>query len=133
VSFQTDGADGVGRLQFYLWDILGAALVAPRIEFLRRNKSLHMAADLARRSALRSPIRTISQRSSLRRAIARVDSLFPGGPNCFRRSLMEISLDRGAAREKLLAGFQKGGGLGSGHAWLESHDVEKSYDAVFAV
>jgi transglutaminase superfamily protein len=120
-------------LPLSLPEILRVVLVAPRIESLRRRKSLHVAIDLARRSGSRAPRRTTSERLALRRSIARVDAMFPGGPNCLRRSLIEICLDRGAADEKLLAGFQRGGGPGSGHAWLTSHKVEKVYDAVFSV
>jgi len=56
----------------------------------------------------------------------------PNGPNCLRRSLLEMSLDRGAAQEKLLAGYKAGGLVGSGHAWLESESTSERYDAVIS-
>ena len=46
-----------------------------------------------------------------------------------------MSLDAGAAREKLLAGFVSGGGKKSGHAWLEFESGPKvdKFDAVIAI
>jgi hypothetical protein len=37
-------------------------------------------------------------RARLRRAIGFIDAFFPGGANCFRRTLLELALDAGAAR-----------------------------------
>jgi hypothetical protein len=42
----------------------------------------------------------------------------PGGENCYRRALVEIALDRGAAQEPVHFAFRSRGGHGSGHAWL---------------
>jgi hypothetical protein len=44
-----------------------------------------------------------------------------------------MSLDAGAASERLLAGFKAGGRRASGHAWLESHAVTERYDAVISI
>jgi hypothetical protein len=44
-----------------------------------------------------------------------------------------MSLDAGAAGEQLLAGFKAGGVPASGHAWLESHGVSETYDAVISI
>jgi hypothetical protein len=63
-----------------------------------------------------------------------VDSLFPSGPNCYRRALVEIAMDAGAAAEPLHMGLLADGGLNSGHAWLDSAaDPTRSYDAEFVV
>jgi Transglutaminase-like superfamily len=108
-------------------------LEAPRIEYLRRNRSLHFAVRRVRALSRRKTMRDVGARVLLRRAIALVDARFPGGPNCVRRSLLEIALDRGAANEQMFAGIRHGGGSGSGHAWLESHPVSDSYDAVLTI
>lgn len=110
-----------------------AALAVPKIEFLRRHRSLKIATNEARRIGASSIKRSSAERRILRTAIAAVDSLLPGKPNCLRRSLMEIAMDSGAAREHLLAGFRAGGGPRSGHAWLESHKPDKTYDAIFPI
>jgi hypothetical protein len=105
----------------------------PSVEWLRRRRSLHAAAaELRRRGAVQRQ-RALPERERLRRAIAMLDRRLPGGPNCVRRSLLEIRLDAGAARERLFAGFRRGGGPGSGHAWLESDPVTDRYDAVVTV
>ena len=102
----------------------------PEVEANRRLTSPQTAAFLARRRASRAPARTAEDRERLRRAITVVDRWMPGGGNCLRRSLLEMSLDGGAARERLLAGFKAGGVPASGHAWLESQGVAARYDAV---
>jgi hypothetical protein len=115
-----------------LREILRVVLIVPRVELERRQSSLHRAVDTIRRHA--SPRRrSLEARGRLRRAIAIVDARLPGGPNCVRRSLLEMALDRGAADEKLFAGFVSRGGLKSGHAWLESELVQRRYDAVIAI
>jgi hypothetical protein len=66
--------------------------------------------------------------------IAFVDRSFPSGANCYRRVLLEIALDSGAAREPIYFAFSAGGGPQSGHACLASDRVTlESYDAVFVV
>jgi hypothetical protein len=54
----------------------------------------------------------------LERVIAIADRLLPGGPNCYRRVLAEISLDAGAAAETMHLGIVHGQATVGGHAWL---------------
>ena len=105
----------------------------PLIEADRRRLSLHNAVARARQRATRRTACTPEGRATLRRAISIVDRLTPWGPNCVRRSLLEISLDAGAAREHLFAGFKAGGGPKSGHAWLESHPSSDRFDVVVSI
>jgi hypothetical protein len=121
---------GLARL---LFEIARVVVALPEVEATRRLTSPQIAARVARRKAERALTRTGESRDRLRRAIAIVDRFMPGGGNCLRRSLLEMSLDGGAARERLLAGFKAGGGLASGHAWLESHSVSERYDAVIPI
>jgi hypothetical protein len=116
-----------------LWEMTRVLVDVPRVERQRRQSSLHQAVGAARRRASGRRLRSLEGRARLRRAIAIVDARLPDGPNCVRRSLLEMSLDRGAANVKLLAGFVSGGGPKSGHAWLESERVLQHYDAVIAV
>jgi hypothetical protein len=115
-----------------LWEMVRVLFAAPRVELHRRRSSLHHAARLIRKRSSRR-LRAPDDRARLRRAISIVDARLPGGPNCVRRALLEMALDRGAANEKLLAGFVSGGGPKSGHAWLESERVAERYDAVITV
>jgi len=63
-----------------------------------------------------------------------VDRCFPSGGNCYRRVLIEIGMDAGAAAERLHLGLRADGGLNSGHAWLESAPGRLDpYDAEFVV
>lgn len=78
--------------------------------------------------------RNAAGRDRLRRFIRFVDSYFPSGPNCYRRALIEIALDSGAAAERLHLGLQRHGTPFSGHAWLASSpDRGGTYDAEFVV
>jgi hypothetical protein len=73
----------------------------------------------------RSPL----ERERLRKVISAIDGRVPGGPNCYRRALLEMSLDGGAARESLHFGLRVPGGPRSGHAWLgPSSTPVGSYD-----
>jgi hypothetical protein len=114
-------------------EIARVAFDVPRVEFQRRRLSLHHAVGAARQRASQRTARSSEGRIHLRRAIAFIDARLPDGPNCVRRSLLEMGLDRGAASEKLLAGFVSRGGPKSGHAWLESERVSQRYDAVITV
>jgi hypothetical protein len=83
-----------------------------------------------RRQGGRCRRRDPAARARLQRAIGWVDARIPGGPNCYRRVLLEIALDRGAAAEPFHMGFNVSGGPVRGHAWLgmrggsaEDHDA----------
>lgn len=62
-----------------------------------------------------------------------VDARVPGGPNCYRRVLLETALDASAARERIVFGLRQGGGRASGHAWLEGQPEGEGYEATFSV
>jgi len=124
---------GAGQLDMTMFrEIVRVLFALPRVELRRRRSSLHQAAGAIRRGSS-SRLRSLDGRARLRKAIAMIDARLPGGANCVRRSLLEMALDRGAANEKLLAGFVSGGGPKSGHAWLESECASQRYDAVIAV
>lgn len=121
------------RLSF-LTEVPAILFAAPRVELARRRHSLHIAVESFRKRAANRQSRSPENRTRLKRAIAVVDARLPGGPNCVRRSLLEVALDRGAAAEKLFAGFKAGGGAQSGHAWLASDPVPtEHYDAIITI
>ena len=114
-------------------DCLRVLGVLPLIELRRRRTSLHAVAAVARGLGEARGARQPARRAGLKRVIGAIDRRLPDGGNCVRRALLEMALDRTAARERLFAGFRSGGGLKSGHAWLES-DVDRSvYDAVITI
>ena len=103
--------------------------------FVNRSRSSVAPRDLI--AVLRSSGATCAARDShgrerLRRAIRFVDRCFPSGPNCYRRVLLEIALDSGAASEPLHFGLQFRGEPKSGHIWLASQTTgAQRYDAEF--
>ena len=52
--------------------------------------------------------------------------LFPGKLNCYRRALVEMSLDPEAAATPLRLGLMANGGPRTGHAWLPGQQSEES-------
>jgi hypothetical protein len=61
-----------------------------------------------------------------------MDRLLARPANCYRRALVEIAMDAGAATEPLHFGLRAGGGTNSGHAWLGAEsDRGSRYDAKF--
>jgi len=66
-------------------------------------------------------------RARLRRAIRWVDALMRGRPNCYRRTLLELALDAGAARETLLLGLDVGK---TGHIAFRGLE-ERTFDVVY--
>jgi hypothetical protein len=114
-------------------DLVRIVRMVPAIEVMRRRASLSSAVHGARALGARRIARSPAGRAALKRLIAAIDRRLPGGGNCLRRSLIEMALDGGAAREPLFAGFRTGGGPKSGHAWLESDPSGGSYDAVISI
>lgn len=121
-------------------DLLALALELPLVlllsvplEHLRSYAGPQTSVGTVRRLGRRAGARSEAQRERLRRAIRWVDRRLFAEPNCYRRILLEIALDAGAAREKVMMGFREGGGAGSGHAWLESDPPVTSYDAVVSL
>jgi hypothetical protein len=49
------------------------------------------------------------------------------GPNCFRRTLLELSLDAGAARERIVFGLDVGR---TGHVTFKGRE-DRSFDVVY--
>jgi hypothetical protein len=81
------------------------------------------------------PARATADRVRLRRIIRFVDAIFPGRRNCYRRALVEMSLDPQAAGQPLRLGIMAAGGPRTGHAWLphERQTAGRSYDAELVV
>ncbi len=115
-------------------DLLRVGLVLPAIEFGRVNEGPGHLVPRLRSRGQASRRRNEAERTTLRRAIGIADRLIPGGPNCYRRALLEIALDAGAAEEPLKFGLRSNGGTGSGHAWLGSdRDPPVTYDVELAL
>ena len=105
--------------------------IAPRIEAGRRANGPKPLLEELRRRGQRAKRRGPVGRERLQRAIRWVDRCLPGGPNCYRRAMMEIALDRDAAAEPFRMGFRVAGENTSGHAWVgdgsaatERYDVQ---------
>jgi hypothetical protein len=81
--------------------------------------------------------RSSSERAALGRLIRLVDRFWPGGPNCYRRVLMELATDPKAANDIVTLGFAKDGGPRSGHAWMGAgappDQPGSRYDAIISI
>jgi len=57
------------------------------------------------------------------------DALLPGSPSCYRRVLLEVALDGGAARETVVFGLDVGS---TGHVAFENRE-ERLFDVSFTI
>lgn len=80
---------------------------------------------LGRRCERRGPV----GRARLRRAIGWVDAVHPGGPSCYRRILLELALDAGAAGETVVFGLDVGR---TGHVAFKDAE-ERAFDVAFEI
>jgi hypothetical protein len=115
------------------FEIVRVFRAARRAEGARKRLGPLAAVQIMRRAGNAAKARGAIERAQLRRVVWWIDRAFPGGPNCYRRALLEIAVDRGAAQERLMLGFRSGGNHGSGHAWLESEPSDGPYDAIVSV
>jgi hypothetical protein len=114
--------------------LLETAFIGVKVEWGRKSLGPQDLVPRLRARGSRRPWRDEAGRLRLRRAIRFVDRWFSSGGNCYRRVLIEIAMDAGAATEPLHLGLQTDGGPNSGHAWLGSvRDGEERYDAEFVV
>ncbi len=117
-------------------DLLPLALEVLRVlpvlrvaERARTASSPEEAVAAMRARGERRRARAPQARSRLRLAIRWVDARFPGGGNCFRRTLAELALDRGAARDTLVFGLDVGR---TGHvAFAGAEDT--TFDVTFSI
>ena len=118
-----------------LFDLAQVCWSLPSVEWSRRYAGPRPAAAAARAKGLENPGRSIEARARLQRSIRWVDALVPGGRDCYRRALLEMTLDAGAAREPLMLGLRADGRPRSGHAWLASapDGARGDYDCVLSV
>jgi len=100
--------------------------VADRV---RRREAPADALASMRAEGRRCPARGPLARARLRRAIGWVDALSPGGASCYRRVLLELALDAGAARETVVFGLDVGR---TGHVAFEDRE-ERAFDVAFAI
>jgi len=118
------------RAEPFALEVFRVSRIIRRAERLRLGSPPELAVrtmrELGRSARRRGPI----ARARLRRAVGWVDAAYPGsGPNCFRRVLVEVGLDAGAAGETLVFGLDVGR---TGHvAFKESED--RAFDVAFEV
>jgi hypothetical protein len=106
----------------------------PYIEWGRRFRGPRPLTSVLRSRGAKAVARDAQRLILLRRVIGAVDARLPGGANCYRRALLEMRLDAGAARERLHLGLRAHGGPQSGHAWLGSSEAGPGvYDARFEI
>lgn len=114
-------------------ELVRSALMVGRVEHLRRHHGPRAAAAAVRQLASGTQQRSAVDRARLQRAIRFLDSFFRDSGNCYRRVLLEMALDRGAAAEPLMMGLPANGAANAGHAWLGRLPDGRSYDAVVSV
>jgi SAM-dependent methyltransferase len=102
------------------------AMKFPLVDRVRRELGPKDAASAARRLGADAPQRDALGRAQLRKAIALCDRAVPRGGGCYRRVLLEVALDAGAAKETIRLGLHKN--ERRGHAWLDRVAPADAYD-----
>lgn len=103
--------------------------VAREAERLRMNVGPAEAVARQRAKGRRKRRRDAPTRQELRTAVNWLDAKWPGGGNCFRRVLIELALDAGAAEERLVFGLDVGK---TGHVAFEGAD-DATFDVAFVL
>jgi hypothetical protein len=113
-------------------DAMRAVILTVRMNSARRRQGPAKLLRRVRARGFRSRLRTADDRVRLQGIIRLVDRLFPAGPNCYRRALVEMAMDQSAASEPLHLGINARDGIVAGHAWLESSpDKGRGYQVEF--
>jgi hypothetical protein len=115
------------------WEFGCVLRALPRIELRRLTEGPAPLLRDLRAHARHRRRRSSDERQDLRRVIRWADAQFPGGGNCYRRSLLEIALDPDSASEPLVMGIRSAGGARSAHAWVGSDSDGGAYDAIIAL
>jgi hypothetical protein len=118
-------------------EIVRVLAVAARVERARTSVGPQPLLSSLRAEGGQKAARSPAARARLARAVRVVERCFPGGPNCYRRVLLEVALDAGAARQAVRFGLMAGGGPGSGHAYFQGDEAGRQeataqrFDVVF--
>jgi hypothetical protein len=110
-------------------EVVAVLGVLRKVERERRERSPEEAVASARRRGEGASLRGPIGRARLLRAIGWVDAAMPGGGNCYRRTLLELSLDAGAARETIVFGLDVGR---TGHVAFEGRE-DRTFDVAYAI
>jgi hypothetical protein len=111
--------------------LFAAFALVPRVQRWMRDFGPERAIEAARARGRHAKRHAAGERRALRWAVAWVDAFSPGRGGCYRRTLLEIALDSGAAEETVFLGLDVGK---TGHAWLASAaDEQRPFDVVFEV
>jgi hypothetical protein len=123
------------RAGLLIAEALRVAILLPRVELGRHRKGPGPLVEELRERGRRGPRRSVPHRIGLRRVIGLIDRILPGEPSCYRRTLLEIGLDAGAAQEPLHMGIRVPGAPRSGHAWLGDSGASPgtTYDVQFDI
>lgn len=110
-------------------ELARVARVAREAERLRMRVGPYEAVETQRAKGRKKRRRDAAARAHLRTAVNWLDAKWPGGGNCYRRVLIELALDAGAARERLVFGLDVGK---TGHVAFEGAD-DATFDVVFTL
>ncbi len=103
-------------------DVLRAARLLGEVEEARWAEGPARLVERLRERGMRSKARTNESRRRLVRVIAHLDRWLMREPNCYRRALVRIALDRASAIEPFVFGLDLQASGPRGHAWVAGAD-----------
>jgi hypothetical protein len=121
--------DARGEADAFAAELLRVAGALREAERARLRETPERALASMRARGRDRPRRTAVGRARLRRAIGWIDAVAPGGASCYRRTLLELALDGGAAREPVVFGLDVGR---TGHVAFKDRE-DRTFDVAFEV
>jgi hypothetical protein len=115
-------------------DLVEAALLLHEVEEARWSEGPGELVSRLRARGIERAARSPAARLQLSRVIYHLDRLMHREPNCYRRSLTRIALEREAASEPFVLGLDLQAEGARGHAWVEgTTEAKGAYDVEFRV
>lgn len=115
-------------------DLVEASALLREVERARWEEGPSALVSRLRERGLRAEPRSPAGRRRLARLLYHLDRLLHRHPNCYRRSLVRIALDRDAAREPFVLGLDLSAAAAKGHAWVEgTGEAGPGFDVEFRV
>ncbi len=115
-------------------DVLEATVLLREVERARWREGPSALVSRLRQRGLRAAPRSPAGRQRLAQLLYHLDRLLHRRPNCYRRSLVRLALDRDAAREPFVLGLDLHATGATGHAWVEgTGEASNAYDVEFRV
>jgi hypothetical protein len=117
----------------FVKDVVRAALLMREVERARWVEGPAPLLERLRARGMKAAPRSLREQRRLLGVVYRLDRLMNREPNCYRRSLVGVALDRDWAQEPVVLGLDLAASGPDGHAWVEGTEPSRGFDVEFRV